>query len=76
MHDAELAYALFADQSEALHQRATEHRNEALGLHFLLAPESMYKPARDSNEQGTRYIARKQPSAVGWRDKTSRFLRS
>ncbi|MBR0567279.1 RecQ family ATP-dependent DNA helicase [Azoarcus sp. L1K30] len=40
VRDAELAYALFIDQSEALQQRVAEHPDEALCLHFLLAPES------------------------------------
>lgn len=40
VRDAELAYALFADQNEALQQRATAHPDEALCLHFLLAPEN------------------------------------
>ena len=40
VRDAELAYALFVDQSEALQQRVVEHPDEALCLHFLLAPEN------------------------------------
>ncbi|WP_230411857.1 RecQ family ATP-dependent DNA helicase [Denitromonas iodatirespirans] len=40
VRDAELAYELFLDQSEALQQRVAEHPDEALCLHFLLAPES------------------------------------
>ena len=40
MRDAELAYALFVDQSEALQQRVAEHPDEAACLHFLLAPEN------------------------------------
>lgn len=39
VRDAELAYALFLDQSDALQQRVVEHPDEALCLHFLLAPE-------------------------------------
>ena len=40
VRDAELAYALFVDQSEALQQRVAEHPDEAACLHFLLAPEN------------------------------------
>ncbi|NMG42507.1 RecQ family ATP-dependent DNA helicase [Aromatoleum toluvorans] len=40
VRDAELAYELFVDQSEALQQRVAEHPDEALCLHFLLAPEN------------------------------------
>lgn len=40
VRDAELAYALFTDQNEALQQRVAEHPDEALCLHFLLAPEN------------------------------------
>ncbi len=39
VRDAELAYALFLDQSAALHKRVAEHPDEALCLHYLLAPE-------------------------------------
>ena len=39
VRDAELAYALFLDQSEALRLRVTDHPDEALCLHFLLATE-------------------------------------
>lgn len=40
VRDAELAYFLFLDQGEALQQRVTEHPEEALCLHYLLAPEN------------------------------------
>ena len=40
VRDAELAYELFLDQSEALQQRVVDHPDEALCLHFLLAPEN------------------------------------
>ncbi|AKU10038.1 ATP-dependent DNA helicase, RecQ family [Azoarcus sp. CIB] len=40
VRDAELAYALFVDQSEALQQRVADHPDEALCLHYLLAPEN------------------------------------
>lgn len=40
VRDAELAYELFVDQNEALQQRVAEHPDEALCLHFLLAPEN------------------------------------
>lgn len=39
VRDAELAYALFLDQSEALRLRVADHPDEALCLHFLLATE-------------------------------------
>ena len=39
VRDAELAYELFLDQGEALRQRVREHPDEALCLHYLLAPE-------------------------------------
>ncbi|MBK6653948.1 MAG: RecQ family ATP-dependent DNA helicase [Zoogloea sp.] len=39
VRDAELAYALFLDQSAALQARVAEHPDEALCLHFLLSPE-------------------------------------
>lgn len=39
VRDAELAYALFLDQSAALEARVAEHPDEALCLHFLLSPE-------------------------------------
>lgn len=40
VRDAELAYALFLDQCEALGQRAGEHPDEVLCLHFLLSSEN------------------------------------
>ncbi|WP_018989344.1 RecQ family ATP-dependent DNA helicase [Aromatoleum toluclasticum] len=40
VRDAELAYELFVDQSEALQRRVAENPDEALCLHFLLAPEN------------------------------------
>ncbi|MCK0510029.1 RecQ family ATP-dependent DNA helicase [Aromatoleum buckelii] len=40
VRDAELAYELFNDQNEALQQRVAEHPDEALCLHYLLAPEN------------------------------------
>ena len=40
VRDAELAYELFLDQGEALQQRVVDHPDEALCLHFLLAPEN------------------------------------
>lgn len=40
VRDAELAYELFLDQGAALQKRVAEHPDEALCLHFLLAPES------------------------------------
>jgi ATP-dependent DNA helicase RecQ len=40
VRDAELAYALFLDQGEALQKRVEEHPDEALCLHHLLAPEN------------------------------------
>lgn len=40
VRDAELAYELFIDQDKALRQRADDHPDEALCLHFLLAPEN------------------------------------
>lgn len=40
VRDAELAYELFLDQSEALQHRMVQHPDEALCLHFLLAPEN------------------------------------
>jgi ATP-dependent DNA helicase RecQ len=40
VRDAELAYELFLDQSDALRQRAADHPDEMLCLHFLLAPEN------------------------------------
>ena len=39
VRDAELAYELFLDQGEALRQRVADYPDEALCLHFLLAPE-------------------------------------
>lgn len=40
VRDAELAYELFLDQGEALQKRVVEHPDEALCLHYLLAPEN------------------------------------
>lgn len=40
VRDAELAYELFLDQSDALRKRVEEHPDEALCLHYLLAPEN------------------------------------
>ncbi|WP_301277013.1 DEAD/DEAH box helicase [Dechloromonas sp.] len=40
VRDAELAYELFLDQGEALKQRVVDHPDEALCLHYLLAPEN------------------------------------
>ena len=40
VRDAELAYALFLDQAEALRQCAEARPDEMLCLHFLLAPEN------------------------------------
>jgi len=40
VRDAELAYELFLDQGEALQKRVEEHSDEALCLHYLLAPEN------------------------------------
>lgn len=40
VQDAELAYALFLDQREALLQRVAEQPDETLCLHYLLAPEN------------------------------------
>lgn len=40
VRDAELAYELFLDQRAALIQRVADQPNEALCLHFLLAPEN------------------------------------
>ena len=40
VRDAELAYELFLDQAEALRQRVEEYPDEALCLHYLLAPEN------------------------------------
>ena len=40
VRDAELAYALFLDQSAALQARVAEHPDEALCLHFLLSREN------------------------------------
>mgnify|MGYP001240518187 CR=1 FL=1 len=39
VRDAELAYALFLDQRQALRERSAQHPEEALCLHFLLVPE-------------------------------------
>ena len=40
VRDAELAYQLFIDQQQALQARVVDHPDEALCLHFLLAPAS------------------------------------
>ncbi|MBV2234422.1 MAG: RecQ family ATP-dependent DNA helicase [Sterolibacterium sp.] len=40
VRDAELAYALFVDQQQALRQRVAEHADEVLCLHYLLCPEN------------------------------------
>lgn len=40
VRDAELAYELFLDQGDALRQRVEGHPDEALCLHYLLAPEN------------------------------------
>lgn len=40
VRDAELAYELFLDQGEELHKRVQEHPDEAMCLHYLLAPEN------------------------------------
>lgn len=40
VRDAELAYELFLDQADAIRQRVSEHADEALCLHFLLASEN------------------------------------
>lgn len=40
VRDAELAYELFLDQADALRLRVAEYPDEALCLHFLLAPEN------------------------------------
>lgn len=40
VRDAELAYELFLDQGDALRNRVEQHPDEALCLHFLLAPEN------------------------------------
>lgn len=40
VRDAELAYELFLDQGDALRKRVEEHPDEALCLHYLLAPEN------------------------------------
>lgn len=40
VRDAELAYELFLDQGEALRERVEGHPDEALCLHYLLAPEN------------------------------------
>ena len=39
VHDAELAHELFLDQRQALRDRAAQHPEEALCLHFLLVEE-------------------------------------
>ncbi|MCA0239502.1 MAG: RecQ family ATP-dependent DNA helicase [Proteobacteria bacterium] len=39
VRDAELAYALFVEQCQALRERAVRQPEEALCLHFLLVPE-------------------------------------
>jgi ATP-dependent DNA helicase RecQ len=40
VRDAELAYFLFMDQGEELQKRVKEYPDEALCLHYLLAPEN------------------------------------
>jgi ATP-dependent DNA helicase RecQ len=40
VRDAELAYELFLDQGNALRDRLTEHPDDVLCLHYLLAPEN------------------------------------
>ncbi|HRP96570.1 MAG TPA: RecQ family ATP-dependent DNA helicase [Rhodocyclaceae bacterium] len=40
VRDAELAYTLFLEQGDALQKRVAHHPDEALCLHFLLAPEN------------------------------------
>lgn len=40
VRDAELAYELFLDQGDALRARVEQYPDEALCLHFLLAPEN------------------------------------
>ncbi|MGY6277434.1 RecQ family ATP-dependent DNA helicase [Methylomonas sp. MgM2] len=40
VREAELAYELFLDQADALRRRVAEHADEALCLHYLLAPEN------------------------------------
>ena len=40
VRDAELAYELFLDQGDALRKRVEEQPDEALCLHYLLAPEN------------------------------------
>ena len=40
VRDAELAYELFLDQGDALRKRVEEHPDEALCLHYFLAPEN------------------------------------
>ena len=40
VRDAELAYSLFLDQGEALQKHVKEYPDEALCLHYLLAPEN------------------------------------
>ncbi|MBP8277887.1 MAG: RecQ family ATP-dependent DNA helicase, partial [Propionivibrio sp.] len=40
VRDAELAYELFLDQGNALRGRLTEHPDDVLCLHYLLAPEN------------------------------------
>ena len=39
VRDAELAYELFLDQGDALRQRVADYPDEALCLHYLLAPQ-------------------------------------
>ncbi len=39
VRDAELAHELFLDQCQALRERAAQHPEEALCLHYLLVPE-------------------------------------
>ncbi|MDR0673277.1 MAG: RecQ family ATP-dependent DNA helicase [Zoogloeaceae bacterium] len=40
VQDAELAYSLFQDQTQALLQRLASHPEDVLCLHYLLAPEN------------------------------------
>ena len=40
VRDAELAYELFLDETAALRQRVSDHPDEVLCLHYLLAPEN------------------------------------
>lgn len=47
VRDAELAHELFIDQCRALKERATQHPEEALCLHFLLTPEDTAEAGLD-----------------------------